>query len=200
MKDLIFDFGGVLVDWNPRYLYRKVFASNEEMEWFLSQVCTPQWNAGQDAGRPFEQGVKLLTEQYPNYAEQIKAFDTRWVEMLKGEIPGMRDLIHALKQRGYKMYGLTNWSAEKLPLAWERYEVLRAMDGVIVSGEEKMIKPDPDIYKCLLTRFNLQPENCIFIDDNAENRAAAQALGFEVIGFENATQLQRELAARQILV
>ena len=120
--------------------------------------------------------------------------------MLKGEIPGMRDLIHALKQRGYKMYGLTNWSAEKLPLAWERYEVLRAMDGVIVSGEEKMIKPSPDIYKCLLTRFNLQPENCIFIDDNAENRAAAQALGFEVIGFENAAQLQRELAARQILV
>lgn len=199
MKNIILDFGGVLIDWNPRYLYRQIFASEEEMEWFLSHVCTPQWNAAQDGGRPFAAGIALLAEQYPTYRAQIEAYFSRWGEMLGGEIPGMSDLVKELKEKNYPLYGLTNWSAETLPLAWERFAVLRRLDGVVVSGEEKCIKPGPEIFKRLLTRFNLQAQDCVFIDDNLANIQAAQALGFEVIHFQNAADLRAALQQKKML-
>lgn len=199
MKDIVFDFGGVLVDWNPRYLYRKIFASEEETEWFLSHVCTGEWNARQDAGRPFAQGIKQLTEKYPKYAAQIADYFNRWDEMLGGEIHGMPALVRELKEKGYKLYGLTNWSSETLPLAYARFGVLKQMDGTVVSGEEKRIKPDPEIFKILLERFGLHAENCVFIDDNDSNVRAAQNLGFDAVRFEGAAALRRALKERELI-
>ena len=199
MRTLVFDFGGVLVDWNPRYLYRKIFASSEEMEWFLAHVCTPTWNAAQDAGRPFAEGTALLTAQYPQYKAQIEAYFSRWGEMLGGEIPGMLDLIRELKAKKYPLYGLTNWSVETLPLAWEQYESMRLLDGVVVSGEEKTIKPNPELFNRLLSRFGLQAPDCIFIDDNADNITAAQKLGFQTHHFQNQTALRAFLQQESIL-
>lgn len=199
MKDIVFDFGGVLIDWNPRHLYKKVFASEEEMEWFLTQVCSPAWNGEQDAGRPFAEGVKLLLEKYPKYAAQIEDFYRRWPEMLSGPVKGTADVLKELKDKGYRVYGLTNWSAETFPLAWERFEFLHWLDGIVVSGEEKCIKPDARLYQTLLSRFNLSAQNCVFIDDNPHNTAAARALGFETVDFADAVQLRKELVSRQIL-
>lgn len=193
MKDMIFDFGGVLVDWNPRRLYRKIFNSEKETEWFLSNVCTGEWNGQQDAGRPFAQGVALLKEQYPKYAKEIDMFYTRWEEMLGGEIPGMPQLLKELKERGYKLYGLTNWSAETFPMARSRFHVFDLLDGYVVSGEEKLIKPDPALFRRLLERFSLCAENCVFIDDSPANCAAARELGMTAVDFKSAEQLREVL-------
>lgn len=199
MKDIVFDFGGVLVDWNPRYLYRKIFASEEEMEWFLSNVCTGQWNTLHDAGRPFAEGIAQLQEKYPKYASQISDYYRRWDEMLGGEIKGTHDIVRALKAKGYKLYGLTNWSAETFPIARERFEVLREMDGTVVSGEERLVKPDPKIYERLMERFGLHASNTVFIDDSAANVSAAKELGMDAVRFENAPLLVQELKARELL-
>lgn len=199
MKTIVFDFGGVLVDWNPRHLYRKIFSSEEEMEGFLAQVCNGEWNAKQDAGRPFAQAVAELQKQYPQYTEQIAAYFDRWGEMLGGEIPGMADLVRMLKRKGYKLYGLTNWSVETFPLARAKYSVFDMLDGMVVSGEEHIIKPDPEIYKRLLTRFQLRAPDCLFIDDSPANVAAARQLGFDAVRFESAAALERELKRRNML-
>ncbi|MBQ7908329.1 MAG: HAD family phosphatase [Elusimicrobiaceae bacterium] len=199
MKTIVFDFGGVLVDWNPRHLYRKIFASHEEMEWFLANVCTNAWNARQDAGRSFAEGIALLKEQYPAYSQQIEAYFSRWEEMLGLEIEGSRQIIQELKSKGYKLYGLSNWSAETFPKAEARFDILAQMHGRVVSGEEKLIKPDPRIYERFLERFSLRAEKCVFIDDNAANVAAAHTVGMDGIVFKNAEQLREELQKRDIL-
>ncbi len=199
MKDIVFDLGGVMIDWEPRHLYRKIFTSAEEMEWFLTQVFTPQWNMQQDAGRPFAEATALLKKQYPDYAPQIDAYFTRWNEMLGGEIKGTVALWQELKNKGYRLYALTNWSAETFPIAQSKYEFFRQMDGIVVSGKEKLVKPDPVIYTRLLERFNLRASNCVFIDDNPANVAAAAHLGFDGIRFENPVQLRMELAKRELL-
>ncbi len=199
MKDIVFDFGGVLIDWNPRYLYRKIFASEEEMEWFLSHVCTGEWNAQQDAGRPFAEGMALLKEKYPKYSAQIEDYFLRWDEMMGGAVRGTHEILRDLKRRGYRVFGLSNWSHETFPLAQARYDVFGLLDGIILSGEEKMIKPSPEIYQHLLSRFNLQAENCVFIDDNAANIAVARQLGFDGIKFENAFKLLEELKNRELI-
>ena len=194
MKNIIFDFGGVLVDWNPRHLYRKIFSSEEEMEYFLTQICNGEWNAKQDAGRPFAQAVAELQKQYPQYAAQIAVYFDRWEEMLGGEIPGMADLVRTLKRKGYKLYGLSNWSAETFPVARAKYAVFDALDGMVVSGQEKCIKPFPKIYQILLSRYNLKAEDCIFIDDNIKNVEAARELGFSAIRFTSPQELKNELS------
>ena len=199
MTHIVFDFGGVLVDWNPRHLYRKIFSSEKEMEYFLAHICNGEWNAKQDGGRPFALAVADLQKQYPSYAAQIAAYFDRWEEMLGGEIPGMADMVRALKCKGYKLYGLTNWSAETFPLARERFDIFNVLDGMVVSGQEHVIKPDPEIYKRLLARFDLRAADCLFIDDSAANVAAAQELGFDGVRFENDAQLKRELEERKIL-
>ncbi len=199
MKDIVFDLGGVLIDWNPRHLYRKIFASEEEMEWFLSTVCTTQWNTQQDAGRPFAKGLALLKEKYPKYSAQIDDYFNRWDEMLGGPIKGTVAILRELKEKGYRIYGLTNWSAETFPLALERYDFLHQMDGIVVSGEEHLVKPDPAIYARLLKRYQLRAPNCVLIDDNAANISAADTLGFEAIQFHNPDLLRKELLQRGLL-
>ena len=199
MKKIVFDLGGVLIDWNPRYLYKKIFASEEEMEWFLSNVCTPAWNARQDAGRPFAEGIAEAKAKYPKYAPQIEAYFLRWDEMLGGAVKGSAEILRDVKARGYATYALTNWSVETFPLARAKFSFFDEFDGIVVSGEEKLIKPDPAIYDRLLSRFGLCAPDCVFIDDNSENIAAAAQLGFETILFSDAPSLRRELAEHIVL-
>lgn len=199
MKDIIFDLGGVLIDWNPRNLYKKIFASTEEMEWFLNTVCTTQWNTQQDAGRPFAKGLAVIKEKYPKYAAQIDDYFNRWDEMLGGPVKSAVTVLKDLKDKGYPLYALTNWSAETFPIARAKYDFLNWFDGIVVSGEERLVKPDPAIYARLLKRYQLHSSNCLFIDDNAANVSEAAHLGFETILFTGGDALRAELIRRGIL-
>ena len=199
MKDIVFDLGGVLIDWNPRHLYKKVFSTEAEMEWFLANVCTSQWNTQQDAGRPFAQGIELLKAKYPEYTFAIEFYWSRWEEMLGGEITESVEILRSLKMRGYHVYALSNWSTETFALVRDKYGFLNAFDGMVISGEEKLVKPDPEIYKRLLEKYGLKASNCIFIDDNAANISKAADLGFETILFTDSDALHRALINRSIL-
>lgn len=180
IKNIVFDFGGVLIDWNPEYLYKKVFSNDEDMAFFLQNICTPKWNILQDAGRPLSVATIEKQQEFPQYAAEIAMFYDRWEEMLGGLFDENVKLIEPLKKR-YKVYGLTNWSAETLPIAMNRYDFFDKLDGIVVSGDEKLIKPNPRIYQILLHRYHLLPHETLFIDDNAENVHAAQKLGFKTI-------------------
>ncbi len=195
IKDVVFDFGGVLMDWDPRYLYRTYFKDEEQMEYFLSHICTDAWNAEQDRGRTFDEGVSLLLRQYPQYAEPIRMYKDRWESMLKGEFPRSVELLRRLKEQGYGIYGLTNWSAETIPIAFAKYDFFSLFDGIVVSGEEKLIKPDPKIYRILLERYNLSAENTLFIDDSPANIEAASQLGFQTILFDNIENVTSKVVA-----
>lgn len=196
---IIFDLGGVLVDWNPRYLYRKLIADEAAMEHFLSTVCTPDWNLQQDAGRPFAQAVAELTAKYPEQAELISAYHLRWEETLGGPIEGTVEILRELKQAGHQVAALSNWSAETFPVARRRYDFLNWFDVVVLSGEEKLIKPDPRIFDVLLRRIGRQAEECLFIDDVAANVSAARELGFQTVHFQSPARLREELRRREIL-
>lgn len=193
LKNIIFDFGGVLVDWNPRYLYDKYFGDEERSEWFLNNICLYSWNLQMDGGKPFAEGVSELQAQHPEWKEAIAIYHTRWVEMMGGEVEGTADLLRRLKAAGYKIYGLTNWSAETFPMIRDTYPVFGEFDGIVVSGEEHLLKPDAAIYRCLLDRYALIPAESIFIDDNEANVAAALDLGLEAHRFLSAAELERSL-------
>lgn len=199
MKTIVFDLGGVLIDWNPRYLYTKIFAAEEEMEWFLSHVCSPSWNARQDAGRSFAEGILEAKAKYPKYAPQIELYFSRWDEMLGGPVAGTPEILREVKERHHKVYALTNWSAETFPLAQAKFNFLGEFDGILVSGREKLAKPDPAIFTRFLQRFNLTAPDCVFIDDNVDNVAAAAQQGFETVLFKDAPSLRRELVERGVL-
>lgn len=193
---VIFDFGGVLIDWNPRYLYRKLFGDDEAaMEAFLSEVTTPEWNLRQDAGRSWEEAVRILTDEHPSKADLIAAYRHRWEETLGGAIDDSLHILRELKEAGHPLYGLTNWSHETFPFARERFDFLTLFDGIVVSGEEGMIKPDPRLYQTLLERYDIDPATAIFIDDNKANVDAAEALGIHGIHFHTPRQLRDELLA-----
>lgn len=132
IKNIVFDFGGVLLDWNPRYFYRSYFGDEKEMEYFLANICTGEWNAQQDKGRLFSEGVRLLQSEHPKYHEAIQLFADRWENMLKSEIADGVELLHELKERGFHIYGLTNWSAETIKIAFKRYDFFRLFDGIVV--------------------------------------------------------------------
>ena len=193
LKNIIFDFGGVLVDWNPRYLYDKYFGDEERSEWFLNNICLYSWNLQMDGGKPFAEGVSELQAQHPEWKEAIAIYHTRWVEMMGGEVEGTADVLRRLKTAGYKIYGLTNWSAETFPMIRDTYPVFGEFDGIVVSGEEHLLKPDAAIYRCLLDRYALIPAESIFIDDNEANVAAALDLGLEAHRFLSAAELERSL-------
>lgn len=185
IKNIVFDFGGVLLDWNPRYAYRTVFDNEKEMEYFLTKICSPEWNAEHDRGRPFAEGVKLLQSKHPEYCEAIALYYDRWEDMLKGEIAGGVDLLRKMKAEGYGIYGLTNWSAETIGIAYRKYDFFKLFDGIVVSGEEKLIKPDKRIYEVLLNRYSLSAGECLFLDDSPANIKAAKECGFKAILFDN---------------
>lgn len=193
MKNIVFDFGGVLVDWNPHHLYDKYFGSREKAEWFLNNICLYSWNLQMDGGKPFAEGVAELQAEHPEWSEAIAIYHTRWIEMMNGEIEGMASVIRRLKMAGYGVYGLTNWSAETFPMIRDTYPVFQEFDGIVVSGEEHLLKPDAAIYKCLLERYALQAEESLFVDDNADNVAGARNVGMKTIQFTSAVELEREL-------
>ncbi len=198
-KTIIFDFGGVLIDWNPRYLYRQMFNQEAEMEWFLNNICTSEWNLKIDCGKPFADSVHELSTEHPGWAKEIAAFQHGWEQMLGGAIAPSVEILEELQAAGYKIYGLTNWSAETFPIAFERFRFLQTLDGIVVSGTEKLVKPDPAIFKVLLDRFNLEAESCLFIDDNLHNIAAAGKLGFETIHFTDPSGLRQDLQQSGVL-
>lgn len=194
---VVFDFGGVLIDWNPRYLYKKIFQDEKEMEYFLTQVCTTQWNAGLDKGKPFRQGVKELSLVYPQYAEQIELYDLRWEEMCGEVIQGSVDLLYRLKKH-YPLYGLTNWSEEKFALTRPKHDFFDLFDGIVISGVEKEIKPEPRLFEILIRRYGLNPEKTIFTDDSLPNIKTAEKMGFQAIHFENPEKLEEMLQKRNV--
>lgn len=197
---VVFDIGGVLLNWNPRHLYRKLFPADEEaMEEFLANVCTVEWNERQDAGRTFAEAHAELIALHPANTHLIEAFGTRFDEMIAGPIDGTVDVLAELKRVGVPCYGLTNWSRETFPPARARYGFLSWFDGIVVSGEEGMIKPDPRIFRVLLERYRIAPEEAVFIDDNPANATAAQALGIHGIHFRSPELLRRELETLGIL-
>lgn len=191
---VVFDFGGVLIDWNPRYLYRKLFPGDEAaMEDFLAHVTTPAWNERQDAGRGCDEAVAELISRHPDHAALITAFYGRWEEMLGGALDDTVALLDALRRRNVPLFGLTNWSREKFPIARERFEFLDWFEGIVVSGEEAVAKPVPEIFHVLIDRYGLDVEKSLFIDDNPANLEAAGTLGFHVHHFKAASALQTTL-------
>jgi 2-haloacid dehalogenase len=196
---VVWDLGGVLIDWDPRHLYRQVFADEAEMEWFLAEVCHPEWNETQDAGRPFAAGIAEAVGRHPAYRDQIEAFFARWPEMVAGEVEGSAALLDALVARGVPAYALTNWSAETFPLARPRFPFLETFAGIVVSGEEGTRKPHAGIFRILCERFDLDPASTLFVDDSERNVAAARDLGFVAHRFTTAAALADELVRLGLL-
>ena len=190
---LVFDIGGVLIDWDPRHLYRKLFENESEMEKFLQEICSPAWNLKQDAGRSFAEATAELIEQYPEHAELIQAYDSRWEETIAGPIEPAVKLFERLHDRGHELYGLSNWSAEKFVIAKDRFAFLCCFKDIVVSGEVGLIKPDPEIYRLLLERSGRHAADCLFIDDSRVNVVAADKLGFHTIHFRQAEGLEKQL-------
>lgn len=196
---IIFDFGAVLVDWNPHRMLDKYFGSVEKADWFIKNVCTSEWNTEMDGGKPFARGIAERSAIYPEYAADIQAYYDRWIEMIGGEIPGMREVVAELKAKGYKLYGLTNWSAETFCLVRNEFPVFGLMDGMLVSGEEHLLKPSPQIFQRLVDRFGLTPSECLFIDDNAANVEGSIAFGIPAVRFFGVDSLREDLRERGII-
>jgi len=200
INTIIFDLGAVLIDWNPHYMYRTLFTNEQEMKDFLQTVCTPDWNEEQDAGRSLQEGTDLLVAQHPQHEANIRAFYGRWEEMLGEPFLDTVELFRRLKTSGkYKIYALTNWSAETFPVALARYDFLGWFDGIVVSGAEKMRKPAPEFYQVLLDRYQVDPQKALFIDDNYRNILAAEKAGIKSIHFTSAGQLEKELEELELL-
>lgn len=191
---IIFDLGGVLIDWNPDYVYRTIFPNEEDMRWFYQNICTSDWNEEQDAGRPLSEATQILVNKFPEHEENIRVYYGRWEEMLRGPIDETVEILRKLKDNpDYKLYALTNWSAETFPVALKRYDFLHWFDGRLVSGEEKTRKPYKDIYELLLKRFDIDPITSIYTDDNVRNLGPAKELGIHTIHFREPGQLKKEL-------
>lgn len=197
---VVFDLGGVLLQWNPRFLYRKLFPGDEQaMEYFLSTVCTQEWNERQDAGRPFADAIGELVAAHADKAHLIEAFHARFDEMIPGAIDESVAILNELARAGVPLYALTNFSAETFPPQRDRFPFLSTFAGIVVSGEEGVIKPDPRIFRILLERYAIAAVEAVFIDDNPANAAAATALGMHGIHFRSPRQLRDELTALALL-
>jgi 2-haloacid dehalogenase len=201
MTAVIFDVGGVLIDWNPRHLYRKLFEGDSDgaMERFLAEVCTPEWNLRQDVGRPFVEAVAELTGRFPDHADLIAAYDARWEEMVPGAHDETIEIVRELKARGTPLYCLTNFSTEKFPLMRRRFDVFDLFDGIVVSAEIGMVKPDPAVYRYLVERFGLEAPSCLFVDDVEANVGAASSIGMQAVHYLSGRQLRRDLQMRGVL-
>lgn len=197
---VVFDLGGVLIDWNPRYLYRKLFAGDEAaMEHFLANICTPEWNLRQDEGRLLAEAYALLTAEYPDHKPLIEAWGPRFDEMMAGAIEGTVEILAELRARGTPIYALSNWSSETFPYALRRFDFLSWFRGIVISGELKLIKPDPRIYQHLLSTHGLAAEQTVFIDDVPHNVAGAAAVGIHGLHFTGPVALREALAELGLL-
>jgi 2-haloacid dehalogenase len=200
IRAVIFDFGNVLLEWNPRHVYRRYFPNDEEaMERFFHEVNFMDWNAQQDKGRTFADGVAELSGQFPHYAELIQAYHDNWEESIGDYFAGTVEIMKRLKKAGYLLYGLSNWSAETFPIAREKYDFFHLLDDIVISGEVGMIKPDPEIFEHLLERIDKTAQECLFIDDAPANIEQAHKMGFATIHFHSPEQLEEELHRLQLL-
>jgi 2-haloacid dehalogenase len=191
---IVFDFGKVLVDWNPHYLYRKLFhGDSAAVDRFLDEIGFEAWNLQQDAGRPFDEAVAELCGRFPQHCDMIQAYHDRYEETIAGPIWGTVAILHDLKAQGYPVYALSNWSEEKFRLVRPRYPFFDWFEKIILSGEVKLAKPDPRIFRLLLEQIERRAEECLLIDDAQANIAVAQELGFRTIWFRSPEQLQKEL-------
>jgi 2-haloacid dehalogenase len=195
INTLIFDFGGVLIDWNPAYVFLKEFRGNqEEMSHFLNTICSWEWNENQDAGYSLQKATDERVAMYPEHERLIRMYYGRWKDMLGYEHTDTVALLKTFKDHNkYRLIGLTNWSHETFPVALERFDFLSWFEGIVVSGTEKMKKPDANIYTLTLDRYKIIPENAVFIDDKLENVHAATKLGIHGIHFTSAAKLKRDL-------
>lgn len=201
VNTIVFDLGAVLIDWNPRHLYRKIFKTEEEVTWFLENICTHDWNEKQDAGRPFEEATNELLAKFPAYEVPIRAWYGRWQETISGPIQGTVDILTQMRDsKRFKLYALTNWSAETFPWALEKFEFLSWFDGIVVSGHEKTRKPFPEFFQILFDRYTINPAQALFIDDSQRNINGAMEVGLPGIHFQSPEQLKTELIKRGILI
>ncbi|HNA56229.1 MAG TPA: HAD family phosphatase [Anaerolineales bacterium] len=189
----IFDFGNVFVKWDIHALYNRFFPNPQAVDSFLEEIRFHEWNAHQDAGRPFKDGIAILSEKYPHYADLIQAYDTHWEDSITDMYHGTVEILRRLKGEGWPIYLLSNFSAEKFPLMRERYEFLNLFDDMIISGEHKLIKPDPAIFQLTLERIDRKASECLFIDDSLANIETARNMGFHTIHFQSPEQLERDL-------
>ena len=196
---LIFDLGNVLIDWSPSHLYDKIFSDKEKQDYFLNNICTMDWHSEQDAGRDPEEATAEKVAEHPDWEQPIRAFYARWKEMFGGTVKGSVQILKELKEKGYKLYALTNWNAELFNQTVDDYPFLSWFDGRLVSGEVKLKKPDPAIYKELLRRYSINPHTSLFIDDTQKNVEAAEALGIRSILFKSPAQLRDHLNKLNIL-
>jgi len=200
IKNIIFDLGGVLIDWNPKYVFLDVFKGNEKkMNWFFKNICTEEWNLNQDAGYSLEKATNDLIKLYPNYKSYIEMYYGRWEEMLGGEINKSVWILNKLIPQ-FEVFALTNWSAETFPVALKKFNFLRSFKDIIVSGKEKLIKPDPEIFNLAIKRFKIKPNETIFIDDNINNIISAKKMNFITHHFKTPEKLIEYLEIKSIKV
>ena len=197
---IIFDLGAVLIDWNPRHLYRKIFKTEEEITWFLENICTHEWNEKQDAGRSFEEATDELLQKFPEHEAAIRAWYGRWQETMNGPIQGTVDILKEIRDsKKYRLYALTNWSEQTFPWALEQFEFLHWFEGIVVSGHEKTRKPFPEFFQILFDRYSVNPANALFIDDSLRNIEGAKLVGLPGIHFQSPEQLKEELGKIKII-
>ena len=193
IKNILFDFGGVLLDWNPHYLYDAYFGDVDKAEWFLTNICTYEWNAQHDNGRPVAEGTAELIARYPEWGKEIRMYYDEFMKMMGGQIPGMEDLVKDVKAQGYRVFGLSNWSVETFALVRPVYPVLDLMEDMVISGKVRVMKPDHRIFELALDRFGIKASESVFIDDNPNNVRAATEVGIRGILFQSREQLVKEL-------
>jgi 2-haloacid dehalogenase len=200
IKAIIFDYGNVLIEWNPRYVYQHYFPNDTEgMERFLQEVDFMGWNAHQDKGRTFKEGVADLSRQFPKYAHLIQAYHDNWKDSIGISYPGIVEIMKQLKQRGYPLYGLSNWSAETFPYAQSKFDFFHLLDDMVISGMVGHVKPEPEIYELILEKISKPAEDCLFIDDSLANIRQAQKMGFQTIHFKSSEQLADKLRSIKLL-
>ena len=200
IKAIIFDYGNVLIEWDPRRVYRRYFPNDHQaMESFLAEINFMEWNAQQDKGRSFKEGIAVLSNAFPHHAPLIKAYHDHWKDSIGGSITGTVEILKRLKQAGYLIYGLSNWSKETFPYAHDKYDFFEFFDDMIISGFVGLVKPDPAIYHLILTKIKKPARECLFIDDSAVNINQAKQLGFKTIHFKSPGQLGDELEQMGLL-
>jgi 2-haloacid dehalogenase len=194
IETIIFDLGNVLIGWDPRHLYRKIFKDEDQITWFLDNICTSEWNDQQDAGRTFDEGIRELVQKHPEWEEPIRAWGSRWQETISGAIPETVEILRQIRDsKKYRLYALTNWSAETFPWALDNFEFLHWFEGIVVSGHEKTRKPYPDFFNILFTRYQVDPSRAVFIDDNAKNIKGGSEVGLHTIHFQSPQMLRQQL-------
>ena len=197
--NIVFDLGAVLIEWDPRHLYRKVFADPEKMEWFLTNVCHNDWNLEQDRGRSFDEAVAEGISRHPDWEREIKLYRDRWIEMVPGDIPGTVQILEELHAKGAPLYAITNWNGDTFRITQGRFKFLSLFRDIVVSGDEKLVKPEPDIFHLLAKRNNIKLSESIFIDDSAKNIKGAEAAGMKTHHFKTPEGLRADLKHRNLL-